>query len=116
MKHAALLLQPETVADVQATLHHLAWPGLLLAAVAGAGMVFGSGTPLLAEGVVNQGSLRVLLALLALPLWLGLVLSGGAALVRGTFDRLTPRRPLQAAGLLAAATLLAALAGHGAMP
>lgn len=102
-------------ADALATLPHLAWPGLVVAVAAAAGMAFGAGTPLLAEGVVNQGSLRVLLALLALPLWLGLVVSGGAALARGAFDRFTPRRPLQAAALLAMATLLAGLAAHGAL-
>lgn len=102
------------VAEVSATLKTLALPCLSLAGAVAVVLICCATTPLLAQGV-NSGSLRVLLALLALPLWLCLLVVFGASLVAGAFDRWTRRRSVQALGVLVAVSALAYLIGRGAM-
>lgn len=102
-------------ADALATLRTAALPCLVLATAAAAALACCITTPVLSQGVVNTGSVRVLMALLALPLWLCLLVVFGAAVAAGAFDRLTPRRPLQALLVLAGVTTIAYLSGRGAM-
>ncbi len=102
--------------DARMTLSMLAWPCLVLAIATAAALAACSTTPLLARGgVVNGGSLRVLLALMTLPLWLCLLVLLGASMLAGAFDRLTRHRGLQALGVLLAASAVTYLVGRGAL-
>lgn len=102
--------------DARLTLSMLAWPCLVLAIATAAALAACSTTPLLARGgVVNGGSLRVLLALMTLPLWLCLLVLLGASMLAGAFDRLTRHRSLQALGVLLAASAVTYLVGRGAL-
>lgn len=102
------------VADATATITTMALPCLLLAGAVAAALICCATTPLL-EHAVNPGSVRVLLGLLALPLWLCLLVVFGASLVSGAFDVLTRRRSLQALGVLLFVSALAYVVGRSAM-
>ena len=114
--NSLLLLPPyQALADeATASLKTLALPCLALAGAVAAALICCATTPVL-DLAANPGSLRVLLALLALPLWLCLLVVFGASLVSGAFDRLTPRRSLQALGVLLAVSAIAYLTGRSAM-
>lgn len=102
------------VADASATVTALALPCLSLAIAVAAALICWATTPVL-EQAVNRGSLRVLLGLLALPLWLCLLVVFGASLAKGAFDWVTPRRPVQAVGVLLVVSVLAYSVGCSAM-
>lgn len=102
------------VADASATMRAMALPCLLLATAVAAALICCATTPLL-EHAVNPGSVRVLLGLLALPLWLCLLVVFGASLANGAFDWVTPRRPVQAVGVLLVVSVLAYGVGRSAM-
>ncbi|HSW05580.1 hypothetical protein [Aquabacterium sp.] len=110
----SLLNRPALVAETEATLKAMALPCLSLAAAVAAALICCAATPVLAHEV-NAGSMRVLLALLTLPLWLCLLVVFGASLLAGAFDGLTQHRSLQAAGVLLAVSALAYLIGRGAL-
>lgn len=102
------------VADASATMTAMALPCLLLACALAAALICCATTPLL-DRAANPASARVLLGLLALPLWLCLLVVFGASLVSGAFDGLTRRRSLQALGVLVFVSALAYGVGRSAM-
>ena len=96
-----------------AALRPLAQPCLLLAALPAAGLMACTAVPSLVRGI-NPASADVLLALIALPLWLCLLLGFGGLAAAGRLDRWLARRALQAPAIVVAVTALCWLSTHAA--
>jgi hypothetical protein len=96
-----------------AGLQPLAWPCLLLAALPAAGLMACTAWPSLVRGI-NPASADVLLALIALPLWLCLLLGFGGLMAAGRLDRWLGQRALQAPAILAVVTALCWLSARAA--
>jgi len=94
-------------------LRPLAWPCLLLAAAPAAGLMACTASPSLVRGI-NPASADVLLALIALPLWLCLLLGFGGLVAAGRLDRWLGPRALQAPAILVAVTALCWLSAGAA--
>ena len=106
-------LLPAALDDAATALKPLALPCLLLAAVPAAGLMACTAMPALVRGT-NPASADVLLALIALPLWLCLLLGFGGLMAAGRLDRWLGPRALQAPALLAAVTALCWLSTNAA--
>jgi hypothetical protein len=107
---------PAVAAALQAAataLQPLARPCLLLAALPAAGLMACTAMPALVRGI-NPASADVLLALIALPLWLCLLLGFGGLAAAGRLDRWLGPRVLQAPAILLAVTGLCALSASAA--
>lgn len=91
----------------------MARPCLLLAALPAAGLMACTAMPSLVRGI-NPASADVLLALIALPLWLCLLLGFGGLMAAGRLDRWLGPRVLQAPAILAAVTMLCWLSAGAA--
>lgn len=112
--HAALLRAMQAARQAAATtLQALALPCLLLGALPAAGLMACTAMPSLVRGI-NPASADVLLALIALPLWLCLLLGFGGLVVAGRLDRWLGPRALQAPAVLAAVTALCWLSADAA--
>ena len=96
-----------------AALQPLARPCLVLAALPAAGLMACTVMPSLVRGI-NPASADVLLALIALPLWLCLLLGFGGLAAAGRLDRWLGRRVLQAPAILAGVTALCWLSANAA--
>jgi hypothetical protein len=94
-------------------LQPLARPCLLLAALPAAGLMACTISPSLVRGI-NPASADVLLALIALPLWLCLLLGFGGLMAAGRLDRWLGPRVLQVPAILAGVTALCWLSTRAA--
>lgn len=94
-------------------LRPLALPCLLLAAIPAAGLMACTAAPSLVRGI-NPASADVLLALIALPLWLCLMVGFGGLVAAGKLDRWLGPRTLQPLVVLLAVTLLCCLSTSAA--
>jgi hypothetical protein len=110
---AAARLAPAALHEAATALQPLALPCLLLAALPAAGLMACTVMPSLVRGI-NPASADVLLALIALPLWLCLLLGFGGLMVAGQLDRWLGPRVLQAPAILAAVTALCWLSANAA--
>lgn len=106
-------LAPAALHAAATALQPLAVPCLLLAALPAAGLMACTATPSLVRGI-NPASADVLLALIALPLWLCLLLGFGGLMAAGRLDRWLGPRVLQAPAILAAVTALCWLSASAA--
>jgi hypothetical protein len=102
-----------TLRTVVTALQPLARPCLLLAALPAAGLMACTAMPSLVRGI-NPASADVLLALIALPLWLCLLLGFGGLMAAGRLDRWLGPRMLQVPALLVAVTALCWLSARAA--
>jgi hypothetical protein len=102
-----------TLQAAAAALQPLARPCLLLAALPAAGLMACTAMPSLVRGI-NPASADVLLALIALPLWLCLLLGFGGLMAAGRLDRWLGPRVLQIPALLVAVTALCWLSARAA--
>jgi hypothetical protein len=94
-------------------LRPLARPCLLLATLPAGGLMACTVSPSLVRGI-NPASAEVLLALIALPLWLCLLLGFGGLMVAGRLDRWLGARMLQAPAILVVVTALCWLSTRAA--